>query len=76
MVGGVPPSLSISHGVNAGVNLNWDADNNWRLRGAVDLSGPYLDVAIPPGSRLGTFTLPAALVTNRSFWLLDYTGHP
>jgi len=73
---GPSPPLSISRAGNGDLNLRWNADGNWRLRSAATLTDPYLDVTIPFGSRLGTFTLPAASVTNRSFWLLDYTGRP
>ena len=76
LVAGTSPSLSIARSVNGDVHLNWNADNNWRLRSAPALSGPYLDVPIPIGSRLGTFTLPSASVTNRSFWRLDYITGP
>ncbi len=76
LVDDTTPSLSIAHSFNGGVNLNWNADGNWRLRSAAAVNGPYLDVAIPVGSRLGTFSLPAAATTNRTFWLLDYTGRP
>jgi hypothetical protein len=73
---GPSPGLSISRAGNGDLNLRWNADDNWRLRYAATLSGPYLDVAIPIGSRLGTYTLPATSVTNRSFWLLDYISGP
>jgi len=76
LVAGTSPSLSIAQSVNGDVNLNWNADNNWRLRSAPAVNGPYLDVAIPVGGRLGTFTLPSTSVTNRSFWLLDYISGP
>jgi len=71
------PALSIARTANGGVTLNWSADNNWRLRRAADLSGPYLDVAIPAGTRFGTFTPPAASISSgSSFFRLDYTGRP
>jgi hypothetical protein len=76
IVAGTPPALSIARTVNGGVTLNWNADNAWRLRSASALAGPYLDVPVPFGSRLGTYTPPAASLTNRSFWLLDYVGQP
>jgi len=77
IVGGIVPSLSIAHSVNADINLNWDADDSWRLRSASVLAGPYLDVAIPAGTRLGAFTLPRASATNgNQYYRLDYLCRP
>jgi hypothetical protein len=76
MVEAASPALFVQRTVNGGVALDWNADNNWRLRSADAVTGPFLDVAVPAGFRLGTFTLPAATLTNLSFWLLDYVGQP
>ena len=75
MADATSPTLSIARTVNGGATFNWNADSNWRLRSATALTGPYLDVAIPVGSRLGTFTLPSVLA-GHGFFLLDYTGQP
>jgi hypothetical protein len=47
------------------------------LRGDSVVTGPYEDVAIPAGTPLGTFTVPAAAATNGNFfYLLDYICLP
>jgi hypothetical protein len=77
MLDGPSPSLSVSHTVDGGVNFNWNADTNWRLRRSTAVTGPYLDVDIPAGSRFGTFTQPGASTVNgMSFYLLDYVCRP
>lgn len=77
IMGGISPGLSIARSVNGDVNLSWNADDNWRLRSAAALTGPYLDVLIPLGSRHGRFTLPPASEANgNQFLRLDYICRP
>jgi hypothetical protein len=77
MLGGTAPSLSIAHSVNSSLELSWNADDNWRLRSATALAGPYTDVPIPASNRLGSLTLPNVSAMNGSaFYRLEYICRP
>ena len=75
---GPSPSLSISRGGSPlATTLSWNADSTWRLRGDNVVTGPYEDVAVPAGTALGTYVVPAAAATTGNFfYLLDYICLP